>query len=145
LKLLMNDKKILIVDDEPDVVSYLTVVLKNAGYETSSANKVEEALELVEQIEPDLICLDIMMPRESGISMYTKLKQDKARRDIPVLIISGAMPENEFDFRSLIDDDSIPPPAAYLEKPIVVERFLDVVENILGSKRPHDSGKKSHG
>ncbi|MDD3732202.1 MAG: hypothetical protein PHU88_07505, partial [candidate division Zixibacteria bacterium] len=78
----------------------------------------------------DLICLDIMMPRESGISFYIRLKKNDLLRGIPVVIVSGAIHLGEFDFRAYVPDTSIAPPEQYIEKPIVVEAFLKTVEEL---------------
>jgi CheY-like chemotaxis protein len=85
----MPSKKILIVDDEPDVISYLTAVLESNGYRAYSAGNIKTAMHLVKKIHPDLVCLDIVMPKETGISLYIKLQQEKKYKDIPVMIISG--------------------------------------------------------
>ena len=137
-------RKILIVDDEPDVVVYLTAVLKASGFEPYSADNVETGFELARKIQPHLICLDIMMPRESGISMYTRLKQDSILRLIPVLLLSGAVSEKEFNFGDFIEDKSVPPPDAYLEKPIVVDRYLEVVERLAAMDQSGKGGKATH-
>ena len=59
----MSDKKkILVVDDEPDVIRYITIVLVDYGYDTTSVGSAQEALQRLKEYRPDLICLDIMMP-----------------------------------------------------------------------------------
>ena len=125
------DKKVLIIDDEPDVIKYLTEILKDNGYTTYSADVVELGMEILEKIKPDLVCLDIMMPKESGISMYVKIRKDERFKHIPVLIISGVVQENEFDFRSYVPDKSIPPPNYFFEKPISIARFMKIVDKFI--------------
>jgi len=71
----MSSKKILIIDDEPDVVTYLSAVLEANGYKSYATSNIKIAMEQVEDIRPDLICLDIVMPQETGISFYTRLRQ----------------------------------------------------------------------
>jgi response regulator RpfG family c-di-GMP phosphodiesterase len=105
---------VLIVDDEPDVARYLTMALRANGYTAVTADSVEHGLEEVHKARPDLICLDIMMPRQSGITMYTQLKNDKTLRSIPVIFISGVGHEDPWDFRSFVPDESIPPPELFL-------------------------------
>ncbi|MCD6162994.1 MAG: response regulator [candidate division Zixibacteria bacterium] len=122
------DKKVLIIDDEPDVAKYLTEILKDNGYTTYSADNADIGMEVLESIIPDLICLDIMMPMESGISMYVKIRKDERFKHIPVLIISGVVQENEYDFRSYVSDKSIPPPDYFFEKPISVAKFMKIVD-----------------
>jgi DNA-binding NtrC family response regulator len=140
-------KTILVVDDEKDVLAYLTVVLENADYTVYGADNITDAMKLFERVRPDLVCLDIMMPRESGMSMYTKLKGDTRYRSTPVLIVSGVVQAGQFDFQEYVPDRSIPPPEEYMEKPIDVDRFLDTVRRLVNSapkvrkKRPSTHAK----
>jgi CheY-like chemotaxis protein len=82
-------KKILVVDDEPDVREYLTTLLEDSGYEARSAYDGIAAMELIEQEAPDLILLDLMMPEETGTGLYRKLHHRKEFKNIPVIVISG--------------------------------------------------------
>jgi len=127
-------RKVLIVDDEPDVARYLAMVLRANGFSPVVADSVESGLKIVDELEPDLVCLDIMMPRESGISMYRRLRQSQKTRRIPVIIISGAEQEVKFDFRAYLPEESIPEPDCYMEKPIDVEKYLGAVERLIGSE-----------
>ena len=126
----MRKKKILIIDDEPDVNMYLEVVLESSGYETYSINNVSNAMERVKEIKPKLICLDIMMPRETGISFYSRLRKDEKYCKTPVIIISGVVESEKFNIHSFISDKSISPPEYYMEKPINVEKFLNAVKQL---------------
>jgi DNA-binding response OmpR family regulator len=126
----MSKKKILIIDDEPDVNIYLETVLKSNGYETYSINDVTNAMDKVREIKPKLICLDIMMPKETGISFYSKLRKDKDFRKTPVIIISGVVESEKFDIHSFVSDKSIPAPESYMEKPIDVKKFMNKVKQL---------------
>ena len=106
---------------------------------------VEEGLQKVSDFAPDLICLDIMMPRESGISMYLRLKQEEATADIPVVLISGVAPESQFDFRTYVEDESVPPPDCFLEKPVAVGRLLETVASLIPSPENGAPRKVDHG
>ncbi len=124
----MQPKKILIVDDEPDVVEYLSVILETNGYKAYSASDIRTAESLVNKIIPDLICLDIVMPNETGISFYIKLQQEDIFKNIPVIIISGIVESEEFDFRSYVKNESIPAPKYFMEKPLKIDAFLKNVK-----------------
>ena len=128
----MKPKKILIIDDEPDVITYLTTVLEAHGFITNALSNVRVAMLKVKEFTPDLICLDIMMPQETGISFYVKLKKDKNYSKIPVIIISGVVESEKFDFRLFVSDKTIPPPDYYMEKPINVNKFIDEIEQLIG-------------
>ncbi|MBC8204464.1 response regulator [bacterium] len=122
---------ILVIDDEADVLRYLSVVLMDEGYEVLNAKNNAEALDILNSQIPDLICLDIMMPHESGFNLYRKLKTDEKFSRIPALIVSAVEKEKDFNFRDYIEDENIPSPSGYVEKPIVVDHFLSAVKNAL--------------
>ncbi len=124
-------RNILLVDDEPDITTYLSAVLEANGYTPTVALDAETGLDAAAKVHPDLICLDIMMPRESGISMYKRLKQDPALRHIPVIIISGVGQGGTFDFRSYVSDASVPAPERFMEKPIDVAEYIQTIEELV--------------
>ena len=99
--------------------------------EPQTAGSVDEGLRLLREEPPDLICLDIMMPKESGVSMYKQLKQNEATSTIPVIVISGVETEGRFDFSNYLPDEELPPPECFMEKPIKVEEFVATVERLL--------------
>jgi CheY-like chemotaxis protein len=85
----MAEKKILVVDDEGDIVEFLTQLLEDNGYAVTSAGDGLEAMELVSREIPDLILLDLQMPEETGTGFFRKLHNSKKYKDIPVIVISG--------------------------------------------------------
>lgn len=82
-------KKIMVVDDDPNIVEYLVTVFNDNGYETCSASDGSNALEVVEAERPDLITLDLEMPNEWGPRFYRKLSQLPEFKKTPVIVISG--------------------------------------------------------
>jgi len=82
-------KKILIIDDDPNIVDYLASLFEDNGYQTFSAGDVAEGLELAKKEVPDLITLDIELPDEWGPRFYRKMSQEKNLKNIPVIVISG--------------------------------------------------------
>jgi CheY-like chemotaxis protein len=85
----MAKKHVLVVDDEQDIVEFLTQLLEDNGYRVSSANDGVEAMEMISKEKPDLILLDLQMPEETGTGLYRKLQHKKDCKDIPVIVISG--------------------------------------------------------
>ena len=85
----MPGKKILVVDDEPNVVRTLTFVLKKEGYDVSSAVNGEEAIAKVRESKPNLMFLDIMMPKKDGYEVCRELKNDLNLRDIHIVMLSA--------------------------------------------------------
>jgi len=129
-------KKVLVIDDEPSIVTYLVTVLEDEGHETCSATDAEEALIVAREQRPDLITLDIMMPKRSGIALYQDLKLDSALCDTPVIFVSAFTRANSFrpdSFRRMVPDERVPIPEAYIEKPINVASFLDTVHRLSGA------------
>ena len=82
-------KKILIIDDDPNIVDYLVSLFEDNGYQTFSAGDVPEGLEIAKKEVPDLITLDIELPDEWGPRFYRKMSQEKNLKNIPVIVISG--------------------------------------------------------
>lgn len=127
-------KKILIVDDEPDVVGYLEMLLQDRGYATVTAENGNEALERVRRERPDLVTLDISMPEASGTRFYKELKTDPELKGTPVLIVTavtgyGGDPYGYEKFLSR--SGLVPPPEGFFPKPIERESFLEAVEQAL--------------
>jgi CheY-like chemotaxis protein len=82
-------RTVLVIDDEPHVVAYLEMLLQDAGYKTISAGDGKVGMEKAKQEMPDLICLDITMPEESGIRFYRKLRDDPELAHLPVVVVTA--------------------------------------------------------
>jgi CheY-like chemotaxis protein len=115
-------KKILVVDDEADVRTFLKTALRKAGYEVVTADNGAEGLQVARAEKPDLITLDLMMPRQSGTDFYRHLQKDAALAKTPVIVISG------LSGRHL----AVPEPFAVFDKPIDPREFIDTVERAIG-------------
>jgi DNA-binding response OmpR family regulator len=87
--LAMLKNKILVVDDEPNVVRTLTFVLKKEGYDVSSATNGEEALIMARQLQPNLMFLDVMMPKLNGYEVCLELRKDVNLSDTHIIILSA--------------------------------------------------------
>jgi CheY-like chemotaxis protein len=128
-------KKILLVDDEPDILFFFTLTLEQEGYAVIQAGNADDAIAKARAELPDLICLDIMMPRKSGLACYKTLRQEPALRTTPVLIVSAFGQPQDFKgerFRVIIQDPDIPEPDGYLEKPVKAPHFAAVIRGIIG-------------
>ncbi|MDP6776957.1 MAG: response regulator, partial [Candidatus Latescibacteria bacterium] len=101
-------KQVLIIDDDPNTVKYLSVVLSENGYDTISAADGNEGLEKVKEAIPDLIVLDVMMPKRTGFVLFNLLKKDDQYKDIPVLMLTGVSGVLD-DMESRKDEDSEKP------------------------------------
>jgi CheY-like chemotaxis protein len=122
-------KKILIIDDEKDMQIYLGTLFRKAGYEIQTAANGEEGLKLAETFQPDLITLDVLMPKGSGVRAYRGLRSSSKTRAVPIVVLTGLTRLDDF-FGDLGD---LPRPDAMVEKPIDRETFLHTVEQLLGT------------
>ena len=121
-------KKILIIDDDPDIVTFVKTLLEDNGYATVTAGNGKEGLEAVNREKPDLICLDITMPEKSGVRFYRDVKENDALKGIPVVMVTGVSE----DFEKFISTrKQVPPPEGYLDKPVSEETLLKNVRKIL--------------
>ena len=114
-------KKILVVDDDPNVVNYLVTLFEDNDYEVFSAKDAKEGLEVAGKVLPDLITLDLEMPGEWGPRFYRKLTQTKELKNIPVIVISG-ISGNEYAIGKAV---------ASITKPFDRDRLLESVNNTL--------------
>jgi CheY-like chemotaxis protein len=127
-------KKILVIDDEPDMVTYLSTLLEDNGYEVVTASDGEEGLEKVKAEKPDLVSLDLLMPNKTGIKMYREMRKDPDIGHIPVVMVTGFGKDDvpSMDFKKWIQERSIKGPEAYLEKPVQPEILLSAVKKAIG-------------
>jgi two-component system cell cycle response regulator DivK len=127
----MTEKKtVLIIDDEPDTLTYFSSLLEDNGFETVTAEDGAQAIALVRQKAPDLITLDVTMPEKSGVRCYRELRENEQWRAIPVIIITGVAD----DFRTFISTrKQVPPPDGYLRKPVEAADLLNMVRSLIPS------------
>lgn len=120
----MSAKKILIVDDEPAFISLFRSRLEPAGFDVCSASDGEEALAKVDQEKPNLIILDVVIPKMSGYEVMKKIRDSPATRRIPSIVVSGRTGMKDFfDGISGVE---------FMQKPFDLKLLVARVEEILG-------------
>lgn len=139
-------KKILIVDDEPDHRTYLSTVLEENGYTSVSAKDGVEGLDLLRKEKPDLVLLDLMMPRKSGITMFKELRNDPSMSHIPVVVVTGISEVTGVDFKNFMYKQPLQDekkfvettgltkytiPDGYIEKPVDPNELINVIREVL--------------
>lgn len=124
--------KILVVEDDEDVIIYLSTWLKDKGYEVEVARNGVEATEKVKSFQPDLITLDIVMPGKTGVRFYREVRKDPATAHIPIIIITGL--EGEFQ-KFISHRKSAPPPDGYIQKPFSEEELLSELGKVVSKFR----------
>ena len=128
-------KKVLVVDDDVDVRKFVSKLVERAGYEAIEAKNGMEGMGKVREDKPDLIILDVLMPKQSGIRMYRELKTDEPLKDIPVIMLSAIAPKSFFRSQEVLAEfagQSVPEPEAYMEKPEEPEELIALMQKILG-------------
>lgn len=139
-------KKILIVDDEPDVITFISTVMEENGFTSIGAKDGVEGLDLLRKEKPDLVLLDLMMPKKSGITMFQELRKDPDLSHIPVVVVTGVSEVTGVDFRNFMykqpmrDEKQFVEstgltrytvPNGYLEKPIDPVELIKTVKEVL--------------
>ena len=127
-------KKVLVVDDDPDVRLFSVTVLEENGYTPLEAANGEEGLKMIKQEKPELILLDVLMPRQSGIRLYRELKTDRSFKDIPIIILSGIAKKTFLRSQKALTEfggKEVPEPKIYLEKPVEPEILAGEINKIL--------------
>ncbi len=127
-------KKILVVDDERHIVRLVQVNLDRAGYEVLVAYDGIEALEKVSEDKPDMVILDVMMPRMDGLEVLKKLQADEDTKDIPVIMLTAKAQDADI-FKGWSSGVS-----SYLTKPFNPRELLTFVERIFQSVEEPGTG-----
>ncbi|MCD4744232.1 MAG: response regulator [Desulfobacteraceae bacterium] len=115
-------KRILIIDDDPNIIDYLEALFTDNGYGTSSAGDAKEGLKKAKEKIPDLVTLDIEMPGEWGPRFYRHMSQDPELKNIPVIVISG-LSGNSYAITKAV---------ASIKKPFDREELLGIVKDTIG-------------
>jgi CheY-like chemotaxis protein len=126
----VEKKKLLVVDDEQDIVRALTIRLQTNGYEVVSAFDGEQAVLLAHKENPDLIILDIRMPAGDGFNAAERLKQSKLTRNIPIIFLTGS-PDRSAEGKAAALGARF-----YIKKPYDAEELLDAVRRALATELP---------
>lgn len=126
-----GEKTILVVDDDPDIVETMKMVLESAGYKVETAANGTEGLEKARAVHPDAIVLDVMMDNESeGFHVSYELKKGEDTKDIPILVLSAVGKKSGFDFDPESDGEYLPVDA-YMEKPLEPKALVDKIGALL--------------
>jgi DNA-binding response OmpR family regulator len=123
-------KKVLIADDEPNIVTSLEFLMTKSGYEVAIARNGDEALALVESFAPDLVLLDVMMPRRSGYEVCQRMRERPEWGHIKIVMLSAKGREAEVSKGLAIGAD------AYVTKPFSNRELMMQVGGLLGDDRP---------
>lgn len=124
--------KILIIDDDVDIIEAMSVVLKSKNYQVISAKSGEEGLVKAKAEKPDLIILDIMMETtDKGFDVARELRKNKNYKDMPILMLTAIKDRTGLDFKNEAGDEAWLPVDDYMEKPLAPEKLIAKVESLL--------------
>ncbi|MBL0887718.1 response regulator [Myceligenerans indicum] len=122
--------RVIVVDDDPEVVEVLRTVLEERGYDVAGVTDGREALDAVDDERPAAIVLDLAMPGTSGAEVLTRLRLSAATADVPVVVVSGTRPLEALESAALADD--------WLVKPVEPARLIETVRDVI-RRQPHDN------
>lgn len=128
-----SERRILVVDDEPDVRNFLATCIEDAGFTVETATDGVDAMEKIKVNKPDLMTLDMVMPRHSGIKLMRKLRQNEEWADIPVIVIT-AHAQDEFGSEDAKRFEAFAAhhrPKFFLEKPVTPAKLVKAIGEIL--------------
>ncbi|MCX5790298.1 MAG: response regulator [Elusimicrobia bacterium] len=118
-------KKVLIIDDEPEMLNLVRFTLERAGYEVSTCDNGRQAWDTIVKTSPDLLILDVMLPGIDGYSLQIKISQDDLTKGIPVIVLTALEPSKTlFQKFSQV--------AGFMTKPFKTEALLDNVQKAIG-------------
>ena len=127
----MTKKYVLIVDDDPDLVETVCMMLEDKGYEVGKAYDGVEGEEAIKARRPDLLVLDVMMPRKDGYKLCSQLKADSATRDIPIILLTAvgeAVPTTSYTHAQGMSTEA----EEYIPKPVDSKTLVEAVESFFG-------------
>ena len=147
-------KKVLVVDDDVNTVKFLSAALKVNGYEPIGAFNGKEGLEKIESENPDLVILDVMMPKKTGFVLFKQIRRDDKHKNLPVIMLTGVADVLK-DLDTQSDDDEVKPfdslrermrqaiqemrdeglvkPDMFIDKPIDPELVVAKVKELIGA------------
>lgn len=123
-------KKILCIEDEPEMIDLIRLILSRRGFEIYGANGGKEGLAIIRRDHPDLVLLDLMMPQMDGWEVYQQMKADQATKDIPVIVVTAKAQSIDKVLGlhiAKVDD--------YITKPFSPQELLASVDKVLGPKK----------
>ena len=126
----MAPKTAVIIDDEPDITTYFETLLTDNGWSVRISNDPNEGIALAQEVVPDVVMLDVMMPERGGLSTLIALRKDERTAEVPVVLVTGIQETLKSDFGAFLDRFKKYHPNAYLQKPINESELLQTLESV---------------
>ena len=127
-----SQRRVLIVEDDPDIVDYLSFFLEDEGYLVKAASRSSAARELLEDFEPEVLLIDALLPGKSGLDLLVSLRRDPKWSDLPMVVVTGNDTLLEDDCQSYLGAyEGVKGPDVVLGKPVNRETLLSVLDTLL--------------
>jgi CheY-like chemotaxis protein len=120
-------KKVLIIDDEPDTITFLTNWLEDNGYDFCSATDGTQGMQVLRSEKPDLVLMDLRMPNQTGFQLYRELRLRSDFKNTPVIFVTGLTQSQIFGE----EGTPLPKPEGFIEKPIDLNALHTAIERLL--------------
>lgn len=132
----MKGGRILVVDDDPDIVDYLSSFLEDHGYEVASAGDGAAALSVLHGFQPHLVLIDVLMPGRSGLDLLVTLRRDPRWADLPLVVVTGNDQILQDDCQSYLGSHlGVRGPDGVLGKPVNRDTLLAMLEHLPDGRR----------
>ena len=131
----MEKQKILIVDDDLDILAALSAILTNFGYDVVSAESKKEGLEKLISAKPDIAVLDVMMETsQAGFELTREIREISGFEELPIIMLTSVGDETGVNFQAAMSDSDWLPADSYIEKPIEPDELLEEIQTLLENK-----------
>lgn len=127
--------KILVVDDDPDFLYTVQMVLQRAGFEVETSTTPEGGLNKVQSTRPDLVVLDVLMPSEyEGFEVARAIREELRMTELPIVMLTAVHDVKKVSYRFAPDEEYLPVDV-FLDKPIELDSLVEIIEEVLGKRR----------
>ncbi len=140
-----SEKTVLVVDDEEEVRLFLETALTDAGFTVETAADGNEAIDKVTEQKPDVVSLDLVMPKKSGAKFLYEMRKNKEWQKIPVVLVTAHAKDDlgKKDFQDVMSGKALLGPETYLEKPVKATTYVNAIKRAVNI--PVDDGVEESG
>lgn len=128
----MSQIKVLLVDDDQDIITALTAILQPKGYEVVSAYNIKDGFELLTKSNPDIAVLDVMMDdKHDGFELARKIKKTDGFENLPIIMLTSISEVTGVNFSAAASDPDWLPVEEYIDKPVEPDKLISTIEELL--------------
>jgi DNA-binding response OmpR family regulator len=128
----VSEGRVFVLEDDPDIVDYLSSFLEDEGFEVASANRCSTALAALDEFEPEVVLIDALLPGRSGLEFLVTVRRHERWSDLPLVVVTGNDKLLEDDCQSYLGaHDGVRGPDGVLGKPVHLESLLSVIRTLV--------------